>query len=765
MTTPRPPIAEPSSPRRIGMGATNRREILVVAKGSMPATFSPRETATLPRAVTPRERTMMRSVRGVPSELSHNEQEMLDTVASSRRETAQMANMSDCLPFKSLRPSEKFVRPTVLEVGPKEASTGTDLVRPDKPLPSFRANTSAAEDDAGPRRDRIVHQRMRKQNADIGSVKSKTVDGHSEAALAVMREFFQNRPLSALMDVLRDMDTDFSGTIDEQEFKGGMKKLNMELSDRDVHAVFKTADKDGSGEIDIDEFFNCFRSDAFPRDTFFWSKTRPRGHLNREERVEMARTLGAGGFRRDLTSKEILSVVQSKVDQFNAKTVFNSLDDNRSGRVSVRELVGALREMEILVPDSKAEELIAELNGRVGDGQKSSHLTYRSFANQFIKNTMTDGTTGQTEIALGRMSDQPELSVTHEGVWHASVPGESLAPSSLRKLPKVAAESDNLDSVQRMHQLTPRPITLSTLPKDRGKVYEEEAKNWVEGKRHDMMSEWRGKDGNLGDETGTAGDLGRNIDWNAYKTDPQQMAAHPLFARDPKELTKAQFGESTLPPARGAPPSGSQSARAALPAPSSPRARKLRETMADVMLPAYGTPGYVDEAERVSPRPGMWCCPDSLALQRKKAARQELFTTRRAEREATMRAYQDRQDDRLRELDDAKSHVQTSHFRRSADWQQLVESKIAEVGRRAVVLEPPSTDDPNWAPAPPHRMSHWDTIAGHHKDPPSRVHVKMITSYRRAFPEADNRPLTPRRPQWGGDRPNAVGNASITATM
>ena len=109
--------------------------------------------------------------------------------------------------------------------------------------------------------------------------------------------------------------------------------------------------------------------------------------------------------------------------------------------------------------------------------------------------------------------------------------------------------------------------------------------------------------------------------------------------------------------------------------------------------------------------------------------------------------------------------MQTSHFRRSADWQQLVESKIAEVGRRAVVLEPPSTDDPNWAPAPPHRMSHWDTIAGHHKDPPSRVHVKMITSYRRAFPEADNRPLTPRRPQWGGDRPNAVGNASITATM
>ena len=37
-------------------------------------------------------------------------------------------------------------------------------------------------------------------------------------------------------------------------------------------------------------------------------------------------------------------------------------------------------------------------------------------------------------------------------------------------------------------------------------------------------------------------------------------------------------------------------------------------------------------------------------------------------------------------------------------------------------------------------------------DPPSRVHVKMIQSYRREFHHIHDRPPTPRKPVWGGDR-------------
>ena len=38
---------------------------------------------------------------------------------------------------------------------------------------------------------------------------------------------------------------------------------------------------------------------------------------------------------------------------------------------------------------------------------------------------------------------------------------------------------------------------------------------------------------------------------------------------------------------------------------------------------------------------------------------------------------------------------------------------------------------------------------GQKSDPPSRAHVKMITSYKRTFPSAERRPWTPRHPVWG----------------
>ena len=143
------------------------------------------------------------------------------------------------------------------------------------------------------------------------------------------------------------------------------------------------ADLDGSGEVDLDEFFNCFRTDSFPRDTFFWSKVRPRPLLGRMERVRLAQNLLAGAVIKDWTQDEIMEVVQQKVEQFSAKAIFNSLDDNRSGRVNVREFVGAMREMDIMISDEKCEQLFKDLNERVGETDRTSHISYLAFANAF----------------------------------------------------------------------------------------------------------------------------------------------------------------------------------------------------------------------------------------------------------------------------------------------------------------------------------------------------------------------------------------------
>jgi len=117
-----------------------------------------------------------------------------------------------------------------------------------------------------------------------------------------------------------------------------------------------------------------------------------------------------------------------------------------------------------------------------------------------------------------------------------------------------------------------------------------------------------------------------------------------------------------------------------------------------------------------------------------------------------MAEFNDTIDRHIANLDAARTARLAHHIGREGDSQQMTESRISEQGRRFVVLEPPSSEDPAWSFAPPHRTSHWDSITGHNRDPPSRVHVKMISSYRRAYPEAENRPDTPRAPQWGGDR-------------
>ena len=267
-------------------------------------------------------------------------------------------------------------------------------------------------------------------------------------------------------------------------------RLNLDLSERDVKAVFRAVDKDGSGEIDLDEFFNCFRTDSFARDTFFWSSTRPKGMLTHDERIKTQNRLNGNTLQREYTPEEILGTIQSKVQQLNAKTVFNTLDDNRSGRVNVRELVGALGEvcarnthppthhhnspsptspthslplplqMEIHITDQKAKEIMKEINARVGD-DNDTHLTYRSFANTFFSGAH-EGTTGDDAGVIP--------GVKHSDIWRPEGPkrggagdmGGPVTWKPRRPLKEAhdyraaATRDDEMDSIQR-HGRPSRP--------------------------------------------------------------------------------------------------------------------------------------------------------------------------------------------------------------------------------------------------------------------------------------------------------------------
>ncbi len=75
-----------------------------------------------------------------------------------------------------------------------------------------------------------------------------------------------------------------------------------------------------------------------------------------------------------------------------------------------------------------------------------------------------------------------------------------------------------------------------------------------------------------------------------------------------------------------------------------------------------------------------------------------------------------------------------------------------EHATKKVLVVRSTTSGRNWGVAPPHLVSHWGTISSSTEtdDPPPPPGQRQISSYRRAFPEAEYRPHTPLGPSWGG---------------
>ena len=690
-----------------------------------------------------------------------------------------IVGLDDCAPLVALRPNPK--RPTVLELGPREPSTGSDLVRTgvvgvdpfaalgQSPLTEEELATLSREQKAQRVGKQTALQKVRAEVQQAATISSK-MDGHAEAAITVLREFFANRPMDVLLEVFRNQDDDVSGALDLNEFKAGLRKLNLDLSEKDMRAVFNAADLDNSGEVDLDEFFNCFRKDAFPRDTFFWSDRRPRELLGRMDRVRLAQSLEAGAITKDWSQAEITDIVQQKVEQFSVKDVFNSLDDNRSGRINVREFVGAMREMDIMIPDEKCEQIFRDLNGRVGD-DTSTHITFRAFSNVFDKGSHA-GTSGSDEAVVKQVVD------------HA--PGLHLWRKDAGKLDAAAVRDtkygrfggtpagEELDSIERTINMIMSPAKLAASFTDRGKVYEDEIEQKMAlMKRSDQLSEWRQSSVQGGDGVQIAVPQ-RNIDWQAFQLDQ----SHRLLGRG-----AAPSARGTLP---GAPASG-KAQMAVVRAARAARARQkaereaweadalalqesnLRHTVAGAFCPVLDSPSYASEAVRLSRRDQMWS-PAASEQHSRRLDRWQAQHERQAARDEAVRARNEREHTKIEMRDWHKYLAQVEYAQRTNDWQQVIESREMENGRQKILLEPPSSDATDaegnalWKYAPPHVTSHWDTISRVNKDPPPRTHIKTISAYRKYFPAVDNRPPTPRHPVWGGNRDDLYSRDASAAS-
>jgi Ca2+-binding EF-hand superfamily protein len=75
-------------------------------------------------------------------------------------------------------------------------------------------------------------------------ISSKSRPGINEEEIEELREAFEL------------FDTDGNGTIDPNELKSAMKNLGLEAKNHTVYQMISDIDKDGTGDIDFDEFLD-----------------------------------------------------------------------------------------------------------------------------------------------------------------------------------------------------------------------------------------------------------------------------------------------------------------------------------------------------------------------------------------------------------------------------------------------------------------------------------------------------------------------------
>jgi len=218
----------------------------------------------------------------------------------------------------------------------------------------------------------------------------------------------------------------------------------------------------------------------------------------------------------------------------------------------------------------------------------------------------------------------------------------------------------------------------------------------------------------------------------------------------------AQRGGSIMPPAVDMPNLAASSTL-------SPSRRSLRvtdadswsSTMRECLQPDANSAAFLHDGERMIASSSS-CGSLLSASSSQQADREARLAHRRVAKEAyalQAAAIEQRiahEDDKLSGILEGRYRASQRAAQRTSDLQLVVESRLAfDDGRKPVVYEPPSK--PSWArPAAPHLVSHWDTIAAQYSDPPPRKHERKITSYRRAYPEMEQRPATPNSPIWGG---------------
>ena len=166
---------------------------------------------------------------------------------------------------------------------------------------------------------------MSKANKNKKAAKTYERPGLSEEEIEEIREAFNL------------FDTDGSGTIDPKELKAAMQSLGFEAKNQTIYQMIADIDKDGSGNINFDEFLDMMTAKMSDKDT-----------------------------------KEDI------------QKVFNLFDDDSTGKISLRNLKRVAKELGETMSDAELLEMIER-----ADTDADGEISPDEFYAIMVKKTFT----------------------------------------------------------------------------------------------------------------------------------------------------------------------------------------------------------------------------------------------------------------------------------------------------------------------------------------------------------------------------------------
>ena len=181
-----------------------------------------------------------------------------------------------------------------------------------------------------------------------------------------------------LTKVFRMFDENFDGTINEQEFRRGLKLLGFEdFTEKEIKDVIHLIDTDGNGEISYEEFGDAFNDMASTGGILAGRAPTITGKFEKNHSIRSPFDVPIQEMP-PMTGAQMRKLISNKVFQSGKQVseIFAQFDRNRDRGVSIPELRDGLGRWGIYLRDADFETFVNEI-----DANHSGYVDFVEFSN------------------------------------------------------------------------------------------------------------------------------------------------------------------------------------------------------------------------------------------------------------------------------------------------------------------------------------------------------------------------------------------------